>query len=127
MRTSKTFGYMVTTRTYLANTADLVGVTTLRNGNYTAKLVTSDATLDLTNKSIETFNTWIQSSNPTGTNFLINNTTDAFAVYGGAGQDTITLAAGSFSAGQRDAVLPECYGNAPRNGHKWQRIVSRPR
>ena len=63
----------------------------------------ADATLDLSNKSINSV--VFGSLNATGTTFKVNSTSAAFQVFGGNGNDTLDAAALTLTAAQRDAIF----------------------
>ena len=68
-----------------------------------AKLVTSDAALDLSHSTVSGFT--VASSNASGTNFTVHDIGTAFQVAGGSGTDTITAQGFAFSADQRNAIF----------------------
>ena len=68
-----------------------------------AKLVTSDAALDLSHSTVSGFT--VASSNATGTNFTVHDIGTAFQIAGGSGSDTITAQGFAFSADQRNAIF----------------------
>jgi Ca2+-binding RTX toxin-like protein len=82
--------------------ADAISSFTTINGNSGDRLVTADAALDLTGKSVS--NATIESTNATGTTFTVNSSSTAFQVFGGPGSDTIQ-ANFAFTASQRDAIF----------------------
>ncbi|MCX7249090.1 MAG: hypothetical protein NTX31_15700, partial [Burkholderiales bacterium] len=83
--------------------ADAIAGVTSFNGVSGSKFVTADATLNLTNKSVNTVT--IESTNATGTTFTVTSSTTAFQVLGGPGSDTIETSSFAFTAAQRDAIL----------------------
>jgi len=68
-----------------------------------AKLMTSDAVLDLSHSTLHGFT--VASSNATGTNFTVHDIDTAYQVAGGSGADTITAQGFAFSAAQRNAIF----------------------
>src|SRR5262249_47808101 len=75
------------------------------NGSFSAnaKLVTSDAALDLSHSTVSGFT--VASSNATGTNFTVHDIDTAFQIVGGSGSDTIIAQGFAFSVDQRNAIF----------------------
>jgi Ca2+-binding RTX toxin-like protein len=88
--------------TVLVDGDALTGVTTISGGS-TNKIVTGQAALDLTGKSVS--GVTIQSSNATGTTFTVDNKTTAFQVLGGLGADTLETTSFAFTALERQAIF----------------------
>ncbi|MCX7248251.1 MAG: VCBS domain-containing protein, partial [Burkholderiales bacterium] len=88
--------------TLLVDADAIAGVTSM-NGSAGSRLVTAGTALDLSNKSVSTVT--VQSTNATGTVFMLNNSATAFQVFGGLGSDTIQAPTVSFTADQRDAIF----------------------
>jgi Ca2+-binding RTX toxin-like protein len=86
----------------LVDQASLTSFTNL-SGNSTARLLTDEAALNLTNKFISGLT--VASSNVIGTEFTINNLNNAFQILGGPGDDTLTASGFNFTALQRDAIF----------------------
>ena len=85
------------------NSAVAGGVANFNGYGTNAKLVTSDAALDLSHSTVSGFT--VASSNATGTNFTVHDIGTAFQVAGGSGTDTITAQGFAFSADQRNAIF----------------------
>ena len=85
------------------NSAVAGGVANFYGSGTNAKLVTSDAALDLSHSTVSGFT--VASSNATGTNFTVHDIGTAFQVAGGSGTDTITAQGFTFSADQRNAIF----------------------
>ena len=96
------YGYG-TNLTVKVNSADAAGVDNFRSSGTNAKLVTSDAALDLSHSTVSGFA--VASSNATGTNFTVHDIGTAFQIAGGSGTDTITAQGFAFSADQRNAIF----------------------
>jgi RTX calcium-binding nonapeptide repeat (4 copies) len=71
--------------------------------NSGSNLVTEEAALDLTGKTGS--GVTIESSNPDGTVFTVNNINTAFWVVGGPGADMLAITNIALSPGQRDAIF----------------------
>ena len=80
----------------------LAGFTTIF-GSTGSKLVTSEATLDLTGKTVQTIT--VESSNVTGTTFTVDTKATAFQIRGGPGADTIETSSFAFTALEREAIF----------------------
>ena len=85
------------------NSAVAGGVANFYGYGTNAKLVTSDAALDLSHSTVSGFT--VASSNATGTNFTVHDIGTAFQIAGGSGSDTITAQGFAFSADQRNAIF----------------------
>ena len=85
------------------NSAVAGGVANFNGYGTNAKLVTSDAALDLSHSTVSGFT--VASSNATGTNFTVQDIGTAFQIAGGSGTDTITAQGFTFSADQRNAIF----------------------
>ena len=85
------------------NSAVAGGVANFYGNGTNAKLVTSDAALDLSHSTVSGFT--VASSNATGTNFTVHDIGTAFQVAGGSGTDTLTAQGFVFSADQRNAIF----------------------
>ena len=85
------------------NSAVAGGVANFYGNGTNAKLVTSDAALDLSHSTVNGFT--VASSNATGTNFTVHDIGTAFQVAGGSGTDTLTAQGFVFSADQRNAIF----------------------
>ncbi len=85
------------------NSAVAGGVVAYGASGTNARLLTSDAVLDLSHSTVSGFT--VASSNTTGTNFIVHNLGTAFQVAGGTGSDTITAQGFAFSADQRNAIF----------------------
>ena len=85
------------------NSAVAGGVANFYGYGTNAKLVTSDAALDLSHSTVTGFT--VASSNATGTNFTVHDIGTAFQIAGGSGTDTITAQGFVFSADQRNAIF----------------------
>jgi Ca2+-binding RTX toxin-like protein len=92
----------MTNGTLLIDQQSLAAVQTI-NGSTTSVLVTAEATLNLTNRSVSSVR--IQSSNPDGTVFTTNNSSTAFQIIGGPGEDTLNLQGFALTADQRSFVF----------------------
>jgi VCBS repeat-containing protein len=88
--------------TLLVDTDALADVTSII-GSVGNRIVTSEAALDLSGKTVS-FMT-VQSSNATGTTFTVDTKATAFQVYGGSGQDTLKTTSFAFTSTERDAVF----------------------
>jgi Ca2+-binding RTX toxin-like protein len=82
-------------------TVDSVGVGF--QGTATARFRTSDATLDLTGKSV--FSVGFDSDNATGTTFTVNNANTGLFVFGGPGEDTLVGTGLTFTSTQKAQVF----------------------
>ena len=96
------YGYG-TNLTVKINSAVAGGVANFSGYGTNAKLVTSDAALDLSHSTVSGFT--VASSNATGTNFTVHDIGTAFQIAGGSGTDTITAQGFTFSADQRNAIF----------------------
>ena len=85
------------------NSAVAGGVANFYGHGTNAKLVTSDAALDLSHSTVSGFT--VASSNATGTNFTVHDIGTAFQIAGGSGTDTLTAQGFAFSADQRNAIF----------------------
>lgn len=82
------------------NSAAASGVSDFFSNARNGHLVTADATLDLSHTFLDGFT--VTTTNVSGTDFLVKDISTAFAVAGGAGQDTISAQGFTFTADQRD-------------------------
>ncbi|HMN87605.1 MAG TPA: hypothetical protein PKA74_16690, partial [Bauldia sp.] len=73
------------------------------NGQAGATLVTAEATLDLTGRSVSTVS--LASSNATGTTFTVDSIGTALQVIGGPGQDILDAPTVTLSQTQRDSIF----------------------
>jgi VCBS repeat-containing protein len=87
----------------LVDQASLAGFTSI-SGSSNARLVTEEAALDLTGKSLSSIIT-IETSNPDGTVFTVNNTNTAFQIRGGPGADTLVASTGTFTEEQPEQIF----------------------
>ena len=85
------------------NSADAAGVSNFYGGGANDRLVTSDATLDLSHTDVSNFA--VLSTNAIGTTFTVKDVATAFAIAGGPGQDTIVANGFAFTADQRNAIF----------------------
>ena len=92
-----------TNLTVKINSAVAGGVANFYGYGTNAKLVTSDAALDLSHSTVSGFT--VASSNATGTNFTVHDIGTAFQIAGGSGTDTLTAQGFAFSADQRNAIF----------------------
>ena len=86
------------------NSAAAGGVARFEASRENAKLVTSDAALDLSHSTVVSGFT-VASSNATSTNFIVNDIETAFRITGGSGTDTVTAQGFVFSADQRYVIF----------------------
>jgi Tryptophan-rich Synechocystis species C-terminal domain/Cadherin domain/RTX calcium-binding nonapeptide repeat (4 copies) len=89
--------------TVKVNSAVIGGIANFNVYATDAKLVTSDAALDLSHSRVSGF--VVVSSNAIGTNFTVHDVGTALQVAGGSGTDTITAQGFVFSAAQRNAIF----------------------
>jgi VCBS repeat-containing protein len=82
--------------------AHLTGFTSITGGTG-SRLVTDEATLNLTGKPVT--NLTVETSNATGTVFTVNSASTAFQITGGTGQDTLVANGFAFSSAQRDQIF----------------------
>ena len=80
----------------------LTGITNI-SGSSTGKIVTGEAALDLTGKTVSGLT--IHSSNAAGTTFTVDSKGTAFQVFGGAGDDTLQTSSFAFTASEREAIF----------------------
>ena len=85
------------------NSAVAGGVANFNGDATNAKLVTSDAELDLSHSTVIGFT--VTSSNAIGTNFTVQDIGTALQVRGGFGTDTLTAQGFVFSTDQRKAIF----------------------
>jgi Ca2+-binding RTX toxin-like protein len=96
-------GYGGANLTVKVNSAVASGVAGFYGWGANAKLVTSDAALDLSHSTVSGFS--VVSTNAGGTNFTVQDIGTAFQIAGGTGQDTITAQDFVFSVDQRNAIF----------------------
>jgi hypothetical protein len=73
------------------------------DGGINAKLVTSDAALDLSHSTVSGFT--ITTSNASGANFTVSDMNTALQIAGGSGSDTITALGFALNTDQRKAIF----------------------
>ena len=83
--------------------ADALADISVIQGSTSGKIITSEATLDLTGKTVQTIT--VESSNATGTTFTVDNKTTAFQVRGGPGADTLQTSSFAFTPLEREAIF----------------------
>jgi hypothetical protein len=88
--------------TVLVDGDALTGVTNI-SGGITNKIVTGEAALDLTGKTVS--GVTVENSTATGTTFTVDSKTTAFQVLGGPGADTLETTSFAFTALEREAIF----------------------
>jgi Ca2+-binding RTX toxin-like protein len=90
------------TTTALIDADALSGLTSI-SGNVGTKLVTAEATMNLTGKTVTSV--IVESTNAAGTTFTVSASGTAFQIFGGPGGDTIETSSFAFTATQREAIF----------------------
>src|SRR5262245_17981766 len=85
------------------NSANAAGVSNFGASGTNDRLVTSDATLDLSHSAVSGFT--VTSTNASGTTFTVRDVGTAFQIAGGLGQDTINATGFNFTVDQRNAIF----------------------
>ena len=90
---------------------------TLIGGAGGSRIVTSEATLDLTGKTVDEIT--VESSNGTGTTFKVDNKATAFQIIGGPGADTIETSSFAFTALERELGAPVSRPRSDQRRCQW--------
>ena len=89
--------------TLLINSADMAGISSFSGSGQDERLVTADATLDLSHTTVAGFT--VASTNGFGTAFTVGDLGTAFQIAGGSGNDTLVAQGFTLTADQRTAIF----------------------